>query len=276
MWPADRAAFEKYWQESLEQVHIDDTVREFLYPIAANRVRGVRLPGRVQQAADNFALLITTGFLPQRFRDEMRLPWDPERQKRFDRLMAALRTVNHVLPRSGAAVPVQRDAGAIWTGGSGPGDRCRCSEPRTRQIAGVISRPCAPTTTPGTSPRASARRHCSSPPRGHWRPHKPDPLAVDPYAEVFCRAVGGTWSDVLDGEGARRHADDRLRRRISSTSRVRAPRYFDDYFARAADAGVRQIVLLAAGPRLACLPTGLARRHRRLRAGSAAGARIQA
>ena len=35
MWPKDRAAFDKYWQESLEKVHIDDAVREYLWPIAA-------------------------------------------------------------------------------------------------------------------------------------------------------------------------------------------------------------------------------------------------
>ena len=99
MWPADRAAFDKYWQESLEKVHIDDTVREFLYPIAVSRVRGVRLPRRVQQPMENFNLLITTGFLPQRFRDEMRLPWDAARQRRFDRLMAVLGVVNRMLPR---------------------------------------------------------------------------------------------------------------------------------------------------------------------------------
>ena len=29
---------------------------------------------------------------------------------------------------------------------------------------------------------------------------KPDPAAVDPYAEVFCRAVGGDWADLLDGK----------------------------------------------------------------------------
>ena len=29
MWPPDRAAFDKYWQESLEKVHIDDAVREY-------------------------------------------------------------------------------------------------------------------------------------------------------------------------------------------------------------------------------------------------------
>ncbi|SOX51779.1 DUF2236 domain-containing protein [Mycobacterium ahvazicum] len=99
MWPADRAAFDKYWQESLEKVHIDDTVREFLYPIAVSRVRGVRLPRRVREPLENFNLLITTGFLPQRFRDEMRLPWDAAKQRRFDRLMSVLAVVNRMLPR---------------------------------------------------------------------------------------------------------------------------------------------------------------------------------
>ncbi|MFA5709599.1 oxygenase MpaB family protein [Mycolicibacterium sp.] len=99
MWPADRAAFEQYWQESLEKVHIDDAVREYLYPIAANRLRGMRMPRFLQKRHEAFWLLITTGFLPQRFRDEMRLPWDAEHQRRFDRLMAVLRTVNNVLPR---------------------------------------------------------------------------------------------------------------------------------------------------------------------------------
>ncbi|MGZ4525438.1 MAG: oxygenase MpaB family protein [Mycobacterium sp.] len=97
-WPADRAAFDRYWQESLAKVHIDDAVRGYLYPIAASRVPGLMLPGPLQRLADNFALLITTGFLPQRFRDEMRLPWDAARQRRFDRLMAVLRTANRMLP----------------------------------------------------------------------------------------------------------------------------------------------------------------------------------
>jgi uncharacterized protein (DUF2236 family) len=99
MWPADRAAFDKYWQDSLEKIHIDDAIREYLYPIAASRIRGVRLPARVQQASDNVNLLITTGFLPQRFREEMRLPWDSERQRRFDRLMKVIGTLNNATPR---------------------------------------------------------------------------------------------------------------------------------------------------------------------------------
>ncbi|BAX90642.1 oxygenase MpaB family protein [Mycobacterium shigaense] len=99
MWPADRTAFDKYWQKSLDRVHIDDTVREFLYPIAVSRVRGVRLPRRVREPLENFNLLITTGFLPQRFRDEMRLPWDAAKQRRFDRLMAVVGAVNCRLPK---------------------------------------------------------------------------------------------------------------------------------------------------------------------------------
>jgi uncharacterized protein (DUF2236 family) len=99
MWPADRAAFDRYWQGSLEKVHIGDAVRDYLYPIAAARMRGMTLPRWLRRLPESVALLITTGFLPQRFRDEMRLPWDAARQRRFDRLMSALRVVNNLVPR---------------------------------------------------------------------------------------------------------------------------------------------------------------------------------
>lgn len=99
MWPPDRAAFDRYWQKSLDEVHIDDAVREYLYPIAASRLRGLTLPGPLRRGSENLALLITTGFLPQRFRDEMRLPWDAARQRRFDRLIAVLRAFNKVSPK---------------------------------------------------------------------------------------------------------------------------------------------------------------------------------
>ncbi|GAY17418.1 oxygenase MpaB family protein [Mycobacterium sp. shizuoka-1] len=99
MWPADRAAFDRYWQESLDKLHIDDTIREYLYPFAVSRLRGVRLPARIQRAYEGLNLLITTGFLPQRFRDEMRLEWNADKQRSFDRLMAAIRFVNNLAPK---------------------------------------------------------------------------------------------------------------------------------------------------------------------------------
>lgn len=76
---------------------------------------------------------------------------------------------------------------------------------------------------------------------------KPDPLASDPYAEVFCHAVGGHWSEVLAGKDLDHllKSDDFGAPFISFQGA--RTRYFDNYFRRAADAGVRQIVILAAG-----------------------------
>ncbi len=99
MWPADRKAFDEYWQQSLDLIHIDDAVREYLYPIAAGRIGNVKLPGWLQKRTDAVNLFITTGFLPQRFRDEMGLPWDAAKQRRFNAAMAAIGRVNSFMPR---------------------------------------------------------------------------------------------------------------------------------------------------------------------------------
>lgn len=76
---------------------------------------------------------------------------------------------------------------------------------------------------------------------------KPDPLAVDPFAEVFCRAVGGVSADVLDGKVP----DHPLKTSDFGESFVNfqgaRTKYFDEYFRQAAKAGVRQVVILAAG-----------------------------
>jgi methyltransferase (TIGR00027 family) len=76
---------------------------------------------------------------------------------------------------------------------------------------------------------------------------KPDPLAVDPYAAIFCRAVGGSAADVVDG----RAPDHELKTADFGQHFVNyqgaRTRYFDEYFRRAAHAGVRQVVILAAG-----------------------------
>jgi uncharacterized protein (DUF2236 family) len=99
MWPADRKAFDEYWQQSLELVHIDDAVREYLFPIAAGRITGVNLPRSLERRLDAVNLFITTGFLPQRFRDEMGLQWDASKQRRFNRLTAGLGRINNLMPR---------------------------------------------------------------------------------------------------------------------------------------------------------------------------------
>ena len=76
---------------------------------------------------------------------------------------------------------------------------------------------------------------------------RPEPLAVDEYAELFCRAVGGPWAELLDGaapEHPLRTADFGAHFVTYQGARTR---FFDDYFRRAAAAGLRQVVVLAAG-----------------------------
>lgn len=78
---------------------------------------------------------------------------------------------------------------------------------------------------------------------------KPDPLAVDPYAEVFCRAAGGDWAGLFDA-GADPKPDHVLFSDFGEqfvNFQGARTRYFDAYFAAASDTGVRQVVLLAAG-----------------------------
>ena len=110
MWPADRKAFDEYWQQSLDQIHIDDAVHEYLWPIAAGRVGNATLPRPLQTRLDAVNLFITTGFLPQRFRDEMRLPWDAAKQRRFNRVMAVIGSRQQRDAAVCPAVPVQLDA----------------------------------------------------------------------------------------------------------------------------------------------------------------------
>ncbi len=76
--------------------------------------------------------------------------------------------------------------------------------------------------------------------------NKTEPLVVDPYAEVFCRAVGGEWADVLDGTAPENKLMSDFGAHFVDYQAART-KYFDDFFYAAADAGVRQIVIPAAG-----------------------------
>jgi len=76
---------------------------------------------------------------------------------------------------------------------------------------------------------------------------KPDPLAVDPYAEVFCRAVGGRAAEVLDGKVPDHELKTSDFGEYFVNFQGARTRYFDEYSRRAAEGGVRQVVVLAAG-----------------------------
>ncbi|WP_067887366.1 SAM-dependent methyltransferase [Nocardia vaccinii] len=77
-----------------------------------------------------------------------------------------------------------------------------------------------------------------------------DPLAVDPLAEVFLRAAGGEWAQLADPDPELTR--DHILRSEDFGTAFRAhiagrTRYFDDYLRDAREAGVAQVVILAAG-----------------------------
>lgn len=95
MWPADRAAFEKYWNAALDEVSIDDTVREYLMDIADLRF----LPKIVSRALGPVNRFLTTGFLPGKFRQEMKLDWTARDQRRFEKVLKAVSVLVRLSPK---------------------------------------------------------------------------------------------------------------------------------------------------------------------------------
>jgi len=75
----------------------------------------------------------------------------------------------------------------------------------------------------------------------------PDALLDDPFAEPLVRAVGlDTYVRMIDGELF--SEDDPLMNRKTMSEQIAVrTRYFDDFFTAAAEAGLRQAVILAAG-----------------------------
>jgi uncharacterized protein (DUF2236 family) len=101
MWPVDRTAFDRYWDEALGRVALDPAVRAYLHGLVTGRAMrwplclGPRRP----------VMFVTTGFLPPRFREEMGLRWSAADQARFDRVLRGLGTLQRRLPRFARLFP---------------------------------------------------------------------------------------------------------------------------------------------------------------------------
>lgn len=63
MWPADRDAFEVYWNENLDKVAIDETIREHLYGIAS----ATFTPKLLHPVVGPLNRFVTTGSCPKPF-----------------------------------------------------------------------------------------------------------------------------------------------------------------------------------------------------------------
>lgn len=94
MWPATREDFEEYWQSTIGAVEIDDTIRGYLEDISLAKFAGPV----VSRLFGWFTQTMTIGFLPQEFRDKMRLQPTPAQQRTFD-------TFNKVLAKIARHTP---------------------------------------------------------------------------------------------------------------------------------------------------------------------------
>lgn len=93
-WPADRAAFEAWWDAKLDEIEMDDLTRHYLQGIATAEFLGrpwSTLLGPLAQ-------LQAVGFLAERFRAELGLPWTDRHQRAFDTMMKTWGAVDRRLP----------------------------------------------------------------------------------------------------------------------------------------------------------------------------------
>jgi len=95
MWPASQADFDAYVAQGLAEAHIDDALRGYLTALAELKF----LASPLRLLLGRFNRFVTTGFLPQPLREQMRFSWNAADQRRFDRLLAILGFVNRLMPR---------------------------------------------------------------------------------------------------------------------------------------------------------------------------------
>jgi len=95
-WPADLAAFDEYWEQGLREIDMDDVTRTYLQGIAQLEFLTAPLGplgAPLRPLLRPYGRFITLGYLPDRFRQELGLPWSARHQRLFDlhiRLYAAI------------------------------------------------------------------------------------------------------------------------------------------------------------------------------------------
>ncbi|MFQ6325973.1 oxygenase MpaB family protein [Nocardia sp. CWNU-33] len=102
MWPANRAAFQKYWDENLATRSIEPELRDYFNDLIDLKM----MPRPVQRSFAGLQRFVVAGLLPQHLRDEMHLTWSDRDQRRFDRLLRGISAVQTRLPKSARLFPL--------------------------------------------------------------------------------------------------------------------------------------------------------------------------
>jgi uncharacterized protein (DUF2236 family) len=94
MWPADRAAFEQYWSETIVQHHIDPTIRQYFNDLIDLKM----LPRPIRLINAPVHRFFVTGLLPPHVRNEMKLTWSDAQERRLNRILRIIGAINRRLP----------------------------------------------------------------------------------------------------------------------------------------------------------------------------------
>ena len=95
MWPATRADFEDYWQSTLNDLVIDDTIRKQLLAIATLKFTAKPL----RYTVGKWSYVMTVGFLEPQFRELMGIEQKPWEKRVFDAHNFVVRNVLKVAPK---------------------------------------------------------------------------------------------------------------------------------------------------------------------------------
>ncbi|MBF6346546.1 DUF2236 domain-containing protein [Nocardia cyriacigeorgica] len=103
LWPADRAAFERYWTENLADTFIDPPVRDMLNAIVDLKMfpRPMRVP-----AVLRFHRFVTAGLLPPHLREQMGMHWSERDERRLSRFLRGVGAIEARLPVAVRTFPV--------------------------------------------------------------------------------------------------------------------------------------------------------------------------
>lgn len=101
-WPANLAAFDRYWAENLAATRIDPPVRDMLNEIVDLKM----FPRPVQLLGGRFNRWVTAGLLPPHLRAEMGMAWSTDDERRFGSLLRGLGRVSAKLPVPLRSFPV--------------------------------------------------------------------------------------------------------------------------------------------------------------------------
>ncbi|GAB4588632.1 oxygenase MpaB family protein [Nocardia sp. IFM 10818] len=102
MWPANRVAFDRYWEENLAKTVIDPKIRAYFDDLIDLKM----LPRPFQLAFGGVHRFFVIGLLPPHLRDEMGATWSPRQDRLLATTLKAIGAAESVLPTPVRSFPL--------------------------------------------------------------------------------------------------------------------------------------------------------------------------